>query len=147
MLDEPASGLTAEEVADLQSLILSFFAMTAMAIPTTSSTSCRCLFGISERVMVMDFGRKLVEGTPGEVARDPRVIDAYLGGQSEATRHALAWLKRFTAGYGRVEVLPNISTVVDNQRAWPFRAERPRQDYPSARALPPHQADSGESDL
>ena len=48
------------------------------------------LFGISERVMVMDFGRKLVEGTPSEVARDQRVIDAYLGGQSEATIDALA---------------------------------------------------------
>lgn len=88
MLDEPASGLTAEEVADLQSLILSF-RDDGMAILIIEHI-LPLLFGISERVMVMDFGRKLVEGTPGEVNRDPRVIEAYLGGQTEATSHALA---------------------------------------------------------
>jgi branched-chain amino acid transport system ATP-binding protein len=87
MLDEPASGLTAAEVADLQALILSF-RDEGMAILLIEHI-LPLLFGISERVMVMDFGRKLVEGTPNEVAHDQRVIDAYLGGQSE-TAHALA---------------------------------------------------------
>jgi len=88
MLDEPASGLTASEVADLQSVI-SGFRSDGMAILLIEHI-LPLLFGISERVMVMDFGRKLVEGTPAEVARDQRVIDAYLGGQSEAAGHALA---------------------------------------------------------
>ena len=48
------------------------------------------LFGLSERVMVMDFGRKLVEGSPASVARDERVIEAYLGGQSQGATDALA---------------------------------------------------------
>ncbi|MBZ9935609.1 ABC transporter ATP-binding protein [Mesorhizobium sp. BR1-1-16] len=87
MLDEPASGLTASEVADLQSLILGF-RDDGMAILLIEHI-LPLLFGISERVMVMDFGRKLIEGPPSEVARDQRVIDAYLGGQSEAA-HALA---------------------------------------------------------
>ncbi len=87
MLDEPASGLTAPEVADLQTLILGF-RDAGMAILLIEHI-LPLLFGISERVMVMDFGRKLVEGAPDEVARDPRVIEAYLGGQSEAA-HALA---------------------------------------------------------
>lgn len=87
MLDEPASGLTAAEVAELQSLILGL-RDDGMAILLIEHI-LPLLFGISERVMVMDFGRKLVEGAPSAVARDQRVIDAYLGGQSEAA-HALA---------------------------------------------------------
>jgi branched-chain amino acid transport system ATP-binding protein len=87
MLDEPASGLTVAEVAELRALILGF-RDDGMAILLIEHI-LPLLFGISERVMVMDFGRKLVEGAPNEVARDPRVIEAYLGGQSEAA-HALA---------------------------------------------------------
>ncbi len=84
MLDEPASGLTAAEVADLQNLIRGFrdSGMSILLIEHILPL----LFGISERVIVMDFGQKLVEGTPYEVVRDQRVIDAYLGGQSEAAR-------------------------------------------------------------
>lgn len=88
MLDEPASGLTAEEIADLQAMILSF-RDEGMAILLIEHI-LPLLFGISQRVMVMDFGRKLTEGPPGEVAKDPRVIDAYLGGQNEAADHAAA---------------------------------------------------------
>ncbi|HJV60087.1 MAG TPA: hypothetical protein VJ743_04030, partial [Albitalea sp.] len=39
----------------------------------------RLVMGVSDRVFVLDQGRKLTEGTPDEVARDARVIDAYLG--------------------------------------------------------------------
>ena len=88
MLDEPASGLTAAEVAGLQTVILSF-RDEGMAILLIEHI-LPLLFGISERVMIMDFGRKLVEGAPSDVARDQRVIDAYLGGQSELAAHALA---------------------------------------------------------
>jgi branched-chain amino acid transport system ATP-binding protein len=88
MLDEPASGLTTVEIAGLQSLILSF-RDDGMAILLIEHI-LPLLFGISERVMVMDFGRKLLEGAPSKVARDQRVIDAYLGGQSEVATRALA---------------------------------------------------------
>ena len=88
MLDEPASGLTAPEVADLKSLILGFRDDGTTVILIEHILPL--LFGISERVMVMDFGRKLVEGSPGEVSRDQRVIDAYLGGQSEEGTDAFA---------------------------------------------------------
>jgi branched-chain amino acid transport system ATP-binding protein len=88
MLDEPASGLTAEEVADLQSLILKV--RDAGVAILLIEHILPLLFGISERVMIMDFGRKLIEGAPNEVANDPRVIEAYLGGQNEAAGHVAA---------------------------------------------------------
>ena len=39
----------------------------------------QAIMSLSDRIVVLDFGEKLVEGLPGEVSRNPRVIEAYLG--------------------------------------------------------------------
>jgi branched-chain amino acid transport system ATP-binding protein len=82
LLDEPASGLTSEEVEEARALITRL-GQEGIAILLIEHI-LPLLFGVSKRVLVMDFGRKLTEGSPEEIARDPRVIEAYLGGQDEA---------------------------------------------------------------
>ena len=87
MLDEPASGLNAAELADAQRLIAGL-RRSGMAIVLIEHI-LPLLFGVSDRVMIMNFGRKLVEGSPDEVARDPQVIEAYLGGEGKVPADVL----------------------------------------------------------
>lgn len=81
LLDEPASGLTSEEVDDARKLIVGL-GQDGIAVLLIEHI-LPLLFGVSTRVLVMDFGRKLMEGTPEQVANDPRVIEAYLGGRDD----------------------------------------------------------------
>jgi branched-chain amino acid transport system ATP-binding protein len=86
LLDEPASGLNAVEQAHLKELILRLRGGGTSILLIEHILPL--LFGVSERVMVMDFGRKLTEGSPSEIAKDPRVIEADLGGKAMENLHA-----------------------------------------------------------
>jgi branched-chain amino acid transport system ATP-binding protein len=86
MLDEPAGGLSAVELAEIERLIFSLRerGITVIIIEHVLPL----LFGVSDRVMIMDFGQKIAEGPPQTVARDDIVIEAYLGQRGKEAFHA-----------------------------------------------------------
>lgn len=78
LLDEPAAGLTNAEVEELGITIRQIrdeFALTVLLVEHHMSL----VMSISDRVVVLDLGRKIAEGTAESVSRDPMVIGAYLG--------------------------------------------------------------------
>ena len=126
LLDEPAAGMNASERVDLVRRIRSIrdSGITVLLV----EHDIELVMGISERVYVLDYGRRIAEGRPETVQNDPAVIEAYLGPKQEHGRdicqtrdltaggcpepeHLLV-VEHLSTSYGSIEALHGVSLSV-----------------------------------
>lgn len=78
LLDEPAAGMNPQETQELMTMInwiRDEFKISVLLI----EHDMKLVMGICEKIVVLDYGKKIAEGTPQEIKNNPRVIEAYLG--------------------------------------------------------------------
>lgn len=82
-LDEPAAGLNSSESLELMHLLASLTREHGVSLLLIEH-DMNVVMGISDRIIVLEYGRKLAEGTPFEIRENPDVIRAYLGADADA---------------------------------------------------------------
>ena len=123
LLDEPAQGLPQSEIANLGKILRRIkdeFKVSALIVEHNVST----LLAISEKIVVLNFGKKIAEGVPEEVRQNPEVIDVYLGESSETSRikriepvataksDPLLEIKNIDLFYGQAQALYQVSAQI-----------------------------------
>ncbi|WP_069160184.1 ABC transporter ATP-binding protein [Nocardia altamirensis] len=87
LLDEPVAGMNAEETEDMARFILDVRGEMGISMIMVEH-DMRLVMDLADRIMVLDFGKRISLGTPAEVRVDPAVIAAYLGGADSETAAA-----------------------------------------------------------
>jgi branched-chain amino acid transport system ATP-binding protein len=78
LLDEPTAGMNPQETADFTSFVARLREERDLSVLLIEH-DMRVVMGVSDRVTVLDYGERIAEGTPQEIQRNDRVIEAYLG--------------------------------------------------------------------
>ena len=83
LLDEPAAGMNPQETKDLDELIVRIRDMEKIAILLIEH-DMKLVMNISDRIYVMEYGKEIAQGAPMDIRNNPKVIEAYLGEETDA---------------------------------------------------------------